>query len=145
MTNQEKAKFLADQCRPCTEDFYSGFLQGAQTVLDAEFPEPNKGLSGDLEHISEQAAGSLIEIINSFASQTAFFSKTIEQYSEQVVNISKQKIFNKFLVCAVRYGKSSFITRWYHKRKYLKAKDDMIRFCVAFPDVRFDNIKNEKD
>lgn len=34
MTNEEKAKFLADQCKPCTNDFYSGFFQGVLVALN---------------------------------------------------------------------------------------------------------------
>lgn len=36
MTNQEKAKFIADQCKPCSADFYSGIMQGVLLALDAE-------------------------------------------------------------------------------------------------------------
>jgi hypothetical protein len=36
MTIEEKAKYLADQCKPCTNDFYSGIYQGALIALKAE-------------------------------------------------------------------------------------------------------------
>ncbi len=35
MTNEEKAKMLADQAKPCTDDFYSGFYQGVLIALNA--------------------------------------------------------------------------------------------------------------
>ena len=35
MTNEQKAKYLADQCKPCTDSFYSGFYQGALIALNA--------------------------------------------------------------------------------------------------------------
>jgi len=36
MTNEKKAKFIADQCKPCTNDFYSGIYQGVLLALNAE-------------------------------------------------------------------------------------------------------------
>ena len=36
MTNEEKAKMIADQCKPCTDDFYSGIKQGVLLALNAE-------------------------------------------------------------------------------------------------------------
>lgn len=36
MTNEEKAKMIADQCKPCSEDFYSGIEQGVLLALNAE-------------------------------------------------------------------------------------------------------------
>lgn len=35
MGNEEKAKMIADQCRPCSEDFYSGIKQGVILALKA--------------------------------------------------------------------------------------------------------------
>jgi len=42
MKNEGKAKMIADQCRPCTNDFYSGFYQGALIALNAESKYFNK-------------------------------------------------------------------------------------------------------
>jgi hypothetical protein len=36
MTNEEKAKMIAEQCRPCSPDFYSGIKQGVLLALNAE-------------------------------------------------------------------------------------------------------------
>ena len=36
MKNDEKAKLIADQCKPCSDDFYSGMYQGVKIALDAE-------------------------------------------------------------------------------------------------------------
>jgi hypothetical protein len=36
MTNEQKAKFIANQCKPCTDDFYSGIYQGVLLTLNAE-------------------------------------------------------------------------------------------------------------
>ena len=36
MTNEQKAKFIADQCKPCTADFYSGIEQGVLLALNSE-------------------------------------------------------------------------------------------------------------
>lgn len=36
MTNDDKAKMIADQCQPCTEDFYMGVYQGVLIALNAE-------------------------------------------------------------------------------------------------------------
>jgi len=36
MKNEDKAKMVADQCRPCSPEFYSGFYQGALLTLNAE-------------------------------------------------------------------------------------------------------------
>lgn len=30
MNANDKAKFLADQCKPCSKDFYDGVYQGAK-------------------------------------------------------------------------------------------------------------------
>ena len=35
MTNEEKATMIADQCKPCTSDFYSGIKQGVLVALNA--------------------------------------------------------------------------------------------------------------
>ena len=35
MNNEQKAKFMADQLRPCTSEFYSGFYQGVLIALNA--------------------------------------------------------------------------------------------------------------
>ena len=37
MTNEQKAKYLADQCKPCAGSFYSGFYQGVLTALNAAY------------------------------------------------------------------------------------------------------------
>ncbi len=36
MTNEQKAKFIAHQCKPCSDDFYSGIYQGVLLALNAE-------------------------------------------------------------------------------------------------------------
>lgn len=36
MTNEDKAKLIADQCKPCSDDFYSGIKQGVLLALNAE-------------------------------------------------------------------------------------------------------------
>lgn len=36
MTNEQKAKFIADQCKPCTADFYSGIEQGVLLALNSD-------------------------------------------------------------------------------------------------------------
>ena len=36
MTNEEKAKMIAEQCKPCSKDFYSGIYPGVKITLDAE-------------------------------------------------------------------------------------------------------------
>jgi len=36
MKNEEKAKLIADQCKPCSSDFYSGIYQGVLLALNAE-------------------------------------------------------------------------------------------------------------
>lgn len=42
MNNLEKAKFIADQCKPCSKDFYSGIYQGVLIGLDALLSDENK-------------------------------------------------------------------------------------------------------
>jgi hypothetical protein len=42
MTNEKKAKMIADQCKPCTKDFYSGIYQGVLLALNAEDNAPQK-------------------------------------------------------------------------------------------------------
>ena len=41
MNNVEKATMLAKQVKPCTDDFYSGFYQGALIALNATSNEKN--------------------------------------------------------------------------------------------------------
>jgi|LakMenE18May11ns_1017448.scaffolds.fasta_scaffold9679146_2 hypothetical protein len=36
MTNIEKAIIIANQCKPCSDDFYSGIYQGVLLALDIE-------------------------------------------------------------------------------------------------------------
>lgn len=36
MTNNEKAKMIADQCKPCSKEFYSGIYQGVLLTLNTE-------------------------------------------------------------------------------------------------------------
>ncbi len=36
MTNEQKAKFIANQCKPCTDDFYNGIYQGVLLSLNVE-------------------------------------------------------------------------------------------------------------
>ena len=36
MSNEEKSKIIADQCKPCTAEFYSGIKQGVLLALNAE-------------------------------------------------------------------------------------------------------------
>ena len=36
MTNKQKANFIANQCKPCTDDFYNGIYQGVLLALNAE-------------------------------------------------------------------------------------------------------------
>ena len=39
MKNEEKAKFIAEQCKPCSYDFYHGIYQGVLLALRAEESE----------------------------------------------------------------------------------------------------------
>ncbi len=39
MSNEEKAKLIADQCKPCSKDFYLGIKQGVLLTLDAEYKQ----------------------------------------------------------------------------------------------------------
>lgn len=36
MKKEEKAKMIAEQCKPCSDDFYSGIYQGVLIALNAE-------------------------------------------------------------------------------------------------------------
>lgn len=36
MTNEEKATMIANQCKPCTDEFYSGAKYGALLALNNE-------------------------------------------------------------------------------------------------------------
>lgn len=36
MTNEEKAKMIADQCRPCSNDFYDGIKEGVLLTLNSD-------------------------------------------------------------------------------------------------------------
>lgn len=36
LSNEAKAKMIADQCRPCSKDFYSGIMQGVLIALNTE-------------------------------------------------------------------------------------------------------------
>jgi hypothetical protein len=45
MKNEEKAKFIAEQCKPCSKDFYSGIYQGVLLALNAEEQQLNKSLA----------------------------------------------------------------------------------------------------
>lgn len=47
MTNEEKAIMIADQCKPCTDDFYSGIKQGVLLTLHAEQENLNKAKKYD--------------------------------------------------------------------------------------------------
>lgn len=38
-TNEEKAKLIANQCKPCSKDFYDGIYQGVLLTLNAESPD----------------------------------------------------------------------------------------------------------
>lgn len=52
MENQEKAKMIADQCKPCSDDFYSGIQQGVLIALDAS-DEEKKELIEALNKINQ--------------------------------------------------------------------------------------------
>jgi hypothetical protein len=50
--NQEKAKLIADQCKPCSADFYSGIKQGVIIALKAS-DEEKKELIEALNKINQ--------------------------------------------------------------------------------------------
>lgn len=47
MTIEEKATMIAEQCRPCTDDFYSGLKQGVAIALNAEASNLEKAKKWD--------------------------------------------------------------------------------------------------
>lgn len=47
MKKEEKAKFIAEQCKPCSRDFYSGIYQGVLLALRAEESEFEFGVVTD--------------------------------------------------------------------------------------------------
>lgn len=59
MTNEEKAKFIADQCLPCSEDFYSGIKQGVLLTLNSEQNNLNKAQKWD--ELEEAIAGCMAD------------------------------------------------------------------------------------
>lgn len=52
MTNTEKARYIADQCKPCTHDFYMGIYQGVLLTLEAEKENLDKAKMWD-NHINK--------------------------------------------------------------------------------------------
>jgi hypothetical protein len=47
MTNEEKATMIAEQCKPCSDDFYSGMKQGVLLALNAEASNLEKAKQWD--------------------------------------------------------------------------------------------------
>lgn len=59
MKNEKKAKMIADQCRPCSEDFYSGIYQGV--LLATEQKNKIKDIL-ELQYLSYSRAKEMLEI-----------------------------------------------------------------------------------
>jgi hypothetical protein len=74
MTNEEKAKFLADQCKPCNDDFYSGFFQGVLVALNSEHQtakSQKKTFTVPLEKLDKkQAEKTIYKLINEYKKET---------------------------------------------------------------------------
>lgn len=47
MTIEEKATMIANQCRPCTDDFFLGIKQGVTIALNAEAANLEKAKNWD--------------------------------------------------------------------------------------------------
>lgn len=66
MKNEEKAKMIAEQCRPCSDDFYSGIYQGVLLALNSE--QQNKlEIAIDLQLLAYSRAKEILEISDGYA------------------------------------------------------------------------------
>jgi hypothetical protein len=54
MTNEEKAKMIAEQCKPCSRDFYTGIYQGVKLTLNAEQKHRSEIEIPDFMSVSEK-------------------------------------------------------------------------------------------
>lgn len=59
MSNEEKARMIAEQCKPCSEDFYKGIEQGVVLALNAENGALKKAAKWD--ELNDQIAACYVE------------------------------------------------------------------------------------
>lgn len=88
MTNEEKAKMIAEQCKPCSAEFYSGIKQGVLLALNAE----SKSLGSKFTFISENEKQEL----------SAYMSPRALQFSEgrpTTISIVANEQFNLIEFC----------------------------------------------
>lgn len=88
----------------------------------------------EIETMSEHTANELILRIENLRSSTINFSETVKPIIESaisaVIDNKKHELFSNWLKYALKYSKSKFWNKWYYKRKYFKAKDEIEVFCV---------------
>jgi hypothetical protein len=78
MTNEEKAIMIAEQCKPCSGDFYSGIKQGVLLALNAEKTSMEKAKKYDeleewlAKYMNEDFEGDLLDIGEYFVKHFGF-------------------------------------------------------------------------
>lgn len=92
------------------------------------------GISGKIEGISEQTAILLTEAIKKFAVSTPFNKGDLKPVVRSFIlracydlNYKKYFLYNKL-------RKSTFLTRWYYKRKYITVLDNLSKTEKALRD-----------
>jgi len=88
----------------------------------------------DIEGISEETANSLINSLKSFARSTPFNKADLRPVVRSFILRACFDLYYKKKDLSYKLITSTFITRWYYKRKYIEACDNLEKAEKALKD-----------
>ena len=96
MKAEEKAKMIADQCKPCTDDFYSGIYQGVLIALKAE--SQSQPLEVKHPRSEQDEADRLVVLVSSISMSSLSECKVIAQVftSEKITALQLRGLSTEF-------------------------------------------------
>lgn len=98
-------------------------------------------LSSEIKLLSEGMAQQLADILEKANKVSKEFYDTLPAVTNRIVDMAEDELRGKMLINLRRLAESSFLTRWYWKRKVEKSKTELEYILKATAKWRKENLK----
>ena len=98
-------------------------------------------LSSEIKPLSEEMAQQLADTLEKAHKVSQEFYDTLPAVTNRILDMVEDELRGKMLINLRRLAESSFLTRWYWKRKVEKSKTDLENILKATAKWREENLK----
>ena len=100
----------------------------------------------EIRSMTEDTAKELLSTLDKIHENALEFqrasSNPMQKIAISFVDKLANELFKQFIGYSLKYAESKFWNRWYHKKKYFKAKEAMETFCIKLKEFNDQNLNN---